>query len=133
MRLRLRRPRYQRSVRVLLAFALVIPAGTILQVSGPNPASLVFSGVLVALALFSAIEAFRWVVVITRHGIGIRGVLGMQTAWLAWGEIVQIDVDGPVVSLTTRGRSVHQVQLEPRAAALLGRMVEREIVGRVRL
>ena len=106
---------------MLLAFALVIPAGTILQVSGPNPASLVFSGGLVGLALLSAIEAFRWVVVITRHGIGIRGV------------IVQIEVDGAVVSLTTRGRSIHQVQLEPRTAALLGRMVEREIVGRARL
>jgi hypothetical protein len=130
MRIRLRRPRYQRSVRILLAFALVIPAASVTQVAGPNPVSLLLSLVLVALAGLSVYDAFRRIVVVTRYGIGIAGVITAATTWLAWGEIVRVDTEGPVVSLTTRDRAVYQVQIDSRAAALLTRMVERRMLGR---
>ncbi|MFW5784119.1 MAG: hypothetical protein ACOCY8_06335, partial [Spirochaetota bacterium] len=84
MRIRLRRPRYQRNVRLLLAFALVIPAAGILQASGPNATSWFVTLILGAFAALAVYSAFRWVIVITRHGIGIAGTLGATTAWLAW-------------------------------------------------
>jgi hypothetical protein len=130
MRIRLRRPRYQRNVRILLAFALVIPAAGVTQVSGTNPASLFLTVVLTVLAAWSVYDGFRWIAVVTRYGIGIAGVVGMGTTWLAWGEITRVEVEGMVVSLTTRDRAIYQIQIEPRAARFLARMVERQIVGR---
>ena len=130
MRIRLRRPRYQRNVRILLAFALVIPAAGVTQVSGTNPASLFLTVVLAVLAAWSVYDGFRWIAVVTRYGIGIAGVVGMGTTWLAWGEITRVEVEGMVVSLTTRDRAIYQIQIEPRAARFLARMVERQIVGR---
>jgi len=130
MRIRIRRPRYQRSVRILLAFALLIPAGGIIQAAGVNEVSTIVGLIFVALAGLSLYDALRHVAVITRHGIGIAGTLGARTAWLAWQEILQIDVEDGVVSLTTRGRAMYQLQLDQRAANVMGRMVERHIVGR---
>ena len=83
-----------------------------------------------SLAAVSAYDAWRHVVVVTRHGIGIAGRLGVRTTWLAWPEIVHIDVTDAVVSLTTRDRAIHQLQLDRRVAQFIGRMVERQIVGR---
>jgi hypothetical protein len=113
---------------VLLAFALVIPAAGITSVAGANPVSWFATVVLVGLAGISLYEAYRWVVVIVRHGIGIADMLGLGTTWLAWSEIVSVEIDGVVVSLATRGRQVYQVQLDQRAARLLARMVERNLV-----
>lgn len=129
MRVRLRRPRYQRNVRVLLAFALVIPAAGIAQVSGPNPVSWFITAVFIGLAGLSVYDAYRHVVVITRHGMGIAGSLGAGTTWLAWREIVHVAIDGPVVSLTTRGQQLYHVQLDRRAATVLTRMIERNLVA----
>ncbi|MFW5745049.1 MAG: hypothetical protein ACOC2D_17390 [Spirochaetota bacterium] len=130
MRIRLRRPRYQRNVRILLAFALIIPAAGVTQLSGTNPASLFLTVVLTLLAAWSVYDAYRWIAVVTRYGIGIAGVVGTGTTWLAWGEITRVEVEGMVVSLTTRGRAIYQIQIDPRAARFLARMVERQIVGR---
>jgi len=115
----------------LLAFALIIPAAGVTQAAGPNPVSVVLTAILAVAALLSVYDAYRWVVVITRHGLGIAGRLGLGTVWLAWGEIVQVDVEGVVVSITTRGNIVYQTQLDRRAADFLGRMIERSIVGRM--
>ncbi|HKJ85399.1 MAG TPA: hypothetical protein VKA06_04950 [Spirochaetia bacterium] len=130
MRIRIRRPRYQRNVRILLAFALLIPAGGIVQAAGANEVSIIVGLIFVALAGLSLYDAARHLAVITRHGIGIVGTLGSRTVWLAWGEILQIDVTDGVVSLTTRDRAIYQLQLDYRAASVMGRMVERQIVGR---
>lgn len=133
MRIRLRRPRYQRNVRVLLAFALIIPAAGVTQISGTNPASLFLTILLTLLAAWSVYDAYRWIAVVTRYGIGIAGVVGLGTTWLSWGEITRVEIEGMVVSLTTRGRTVYQIQVDPRAARFLARMVERQIVGRAPL
>lgn len=130
MRIRVRRPRYQRSVRILLAFALLLPAGGVLQVARPNPASLFLTSALVLASGWSLYDAFRWVVVITRHGVGVVGVIFASTTWIAWSEITRVEVDGIVVSLHTRGRAIHQIQVDARAARVLGRMVERQLLGR---
>ena len=130
MRISLYRPRYQRNVRILLAFALLLPAGGVAQAAGPNPVSWALTGFLVIAALLTVYDAYRRVLIVTRQGIGIVGTAGMGITWLAWGEIVQGDVDGVVVSITTRGNVIYQAQLDARAARFLGRMVERNIVGR---
>jgi len=132
MRIPLRRPRYQRNARILLSFALLIPAAGIIQAAGPNEISVGVAVVLVLLAMVTFYDAVRRVAVITRQGIGIAGTLGSGTAWLAWQEILRIQVTDSVVSLTTRGRAIYQLQLDPRVARLVGRMVERQITGRTR-
>ena len=130
MRISLYRPRYQRNVRILLAFALLLPAGGVAQAAGPNPVSWTLTALLVLAALLTVYDAYRRVLIVTRQGIGIVGTVGMGITWLAWGEIVQVDVDGVVVSITARGDTVYQTQLDRRAADFLGRMIERNIVGR---
>lgn len=133
MRIRLRRPRYQRNVRVLLAFAFVIPAAGIMQAAGTNTVSSTVSVVLLLASAASVWDAYRWIVIITRHGIGIAGVPGSGVTWLAWGEILQVDLQVNVVSLTTRGAAIHHLQLDQRAAYLLCRMVERHLVRGARI
>lgn len=130
MRISLYRPRYQRNVRILLAFALLLPAGGVAQAAGPNPVSWALTASLVIAALLTVFDAYRRVLIVTRQGIGIVGTLGMGVTWLAWGEILQVEVDGVVVSITARGNAVYQAQLDERAARFLGRMIERNIVGR---
>jgi hypothetical protein len=127
MPLRLRRPRYQRHVRVLLAFALVIPSAGLFQLSGTNPVTLVVAGLTIAGVGLVVWDAYRQVVVITRYGIGVAGTIGSPTEWLTWAEIVRVEVDEPVVSITTRDQRLYQLQLDLRVARLLSRMVERHL------
>ncbi len=127
MHLRLRRPKYQRNVRVLLAFALVIPSAGLFQVSGTNPVTIAVAGLTIAAIALVIWDAYRQVVVITRYGIGVAGTIGSPTEWLTWGEIVRVELDEPVVSITTRDQRLYQLQLDARVARLLSRMVERHL------
>ncbi|TVQ22356.1 MAG: hypothetical protein EA382_12215 [Spirochaetaceae bacterium] len=127
MHLRLRRPRYQRNVRVLLAFALAIPSAGLFQVSGTNPVTVLVAGLTIAGIVLVVWDAYRWIVVITRYGIGVAGTFGSPTEWLTWAEIVRVELDEPVVSITTRDQRLYQLQLDTRVARLLSRMVERNL------
>ena len=127
MHLRLRRPKYQRNVRVLLAFALVIPSAGLFQVAGTNPVTVAVAVLTIVAVVLVVWDANRQVVVITRYGIGVAGTLGSPTDWLTWGEIVRVELDEPVVSITTRDQRHYQLQLDARVARLLSRMVERHL------
>lgn len=127
MHLRLRRPKYQRNVRVLLAFALVIPSAGLFQVAGTNPVTVAVAVLTIVAVVLVVWDANRQVVVITRYGIGVAGTLGSPTDWLTWGEIVRVELDEPVVSITTRDQRHYQLQLDARVARLLSRMVERNL------
>ncbi len=128
MSIRIHRPQHQRNVRVLLAFALVIPATGILGVSGLNPVSVVVTLLLLGFAVYMVYDAYRWIVVITRHGIGIAGS-GGATTWLSWAEIVRVAVEEQTVSLTAKNRQMYQLSIGRRPALLFARMVERHMVG----
>ena len=127
MHLRLRRPKYQRNVRVLLAFALVIPSAGLFQVAGTNPVTVAVAVLTIVAVVLVVWDANRQVVVITRYGIGVAGTFGSPTDWLTWGEIVRVELDEPVVSITTRDQRHYQLQLDARVARLLSRMVERHL------
>lgn len=129
MSIRVHRPQHQRNGRVLLAFALVIPAAGIIQVSGVNPVSVVATICLLGYSVYLVYDAYRWILIITRHGIGIAGSVGIPTTWLSWAEIVQIDVEEQTVALTAKNRQLYQLAIGRRAARFLSRMVERHMVG----
>jgi hypothetical protein len=129
MTVHVRRPRHQRHVRVLLGFALVIPAAGIVQAAGVSPLALAAVAVLLSAAVFSAYDAYRWVLVIHRYGVGVRQSVGIRVVWVTWRDIVEIDVVDDVLSLTTREPAVYQVQSGRRSAELVSRMVERALVA----
>jgi hypothetical protein len=128
MRVRIRRLKYQRNARVLLAFALLIPAAGFLTVAGPNTVSLTAVSSLVLLAFVSLYDALRVAVVVNRYGIGIAGALFSPMRWFAWSEIVQVETDAPIVALTTRSRELFQVHVDTRAARFITAMVGRTIM-----
>ena len=141
MRVRIRRPAYQRNVRILLAAALLIPAAGFLPaaVAGLAPGSspdigasvgLVAVAVLAALAGIAVFDAVRPVVIVTRLGIGIAGRIGAQPTWIAWSEIVRVEADAGVVSIETRGRQLYQLGLSSRAARFIAGRVERQMSRR---
>ena len=150
MRVKLHRPRYQRNARILLAAALLIPAAGFLPAavtdahiggsgggeqvahSTDQRGPLALPGIavlaLVTAAVLVVLDALRWVAIVTRHGIGIAGRIGVQPAWIAWSEIVRVDEDNGVVSIETRGRQLYQLGLSARAAGFVSRTAEREQV-----
>lgn len=129
VRVRIRRPRHQQNARVLLAFALVIPAAGVLRVAGPNPVSLTAAAALILLATTSVYDAYRVVLVVTRYGIGVAGPLLAPVAWFAWGEILRVETDPPVVSFTTRSNDHYQLYLDPRAATFLASAIGRSMLA----
>jgi hypothetical protein len=138
MRVKIRRPQYQRNVRVLLGAALLIPAAGFLPASvaqtgaaSGNPGALVpvFAvGMFGIVAIVCVYDALRWIVIVTPRGIGIAGTLGASTAWLAWSEIVRVETRGSVAILTTRSQEMYQLELTTRTAEFLGRMVHHHLV-----
>ena len=130
MRVRIRRPQHQRRSRTLLAFALVIPAAGIVSAAGANSVSVTAATAFVALAVITIYDAGRVVLIVTRHGLGIAGPLFASIRWFAWTEVVEIDADAPVVSITTTGREMFQMFLEPRTAVLVASMVRRSMIAR---
>ncbi len=138
MRVKLRRPQYQRNVRILLGAALLIPAAGFLPASLAQAAvthgrpGAVVPGLAVGLfgilAVVCVYDALRWVVIVTPRGIGIAGTLGTSATWLAWSEIVRVETHASVAVLTTRSREMYQLELTARTAGFLGRMVHRHLV-----
>ncbi len=138
MIVRIRRPRYQRNVRILLGAALLIPPagflpGSIAQAAATHgrPAAvvpIVAVGLFGVLAVVCVYDALRWVVIVTPRGIGIAGTLGASTTWLAWQEIVRVETNGSVAVLTTRSREMYQLELTTRTTGFLGRMIHRHLV-----
>lgn len=138
MRVRIRRPQYQRNVRILLGAALLIPAAGFLPASvtqagaahaSPGALVPVFAvGLFGILAVVCVYDALRWVVIVTPRGLGIAGTLGASSAWLAWSEIVRVETQGSIAVLTTRSQQMYQLELTMRTAEFLGRMVHRHLV-----
>lgn len=129
MTIRVRRPRHQRQVRVLLSFAVIIPSAGIVQAAGISPIALAAVVALLSSGTFAVYDAYRSVFVIHRHGVGIRGLLGVRTVWLTWRDIVELDVEEDTLSLTTREPAIYQVQTGRRPAELVSRMVQRNLVA----
>ena len=137
MTIRLRRPRYQRNVRILLAAALLVPAAGFFPAAAratfpaADPGAfvpVVAVGVLALLALVCIYDALRWVVLITVHGIGIAGTFGTGTTWIAWTEIVRVETHDGTAVLATKGQQLYQLELSSRMAGFLCRMVKRHLV-----
>jgi hypothetical protein len=138
MRVRIRRPTYQRNVRILLGAALLIPAAGFLPASIAHAAGtygrpaavvpVIAVGLFGVLAVVCVYDALRWVVIVTPRGIGIAGTLGASATWLSWAEIVRVDTSGSIAVLTTRGRQMYQLELTTRTAGFLGRMIHRHLV-----
>lgn len=133
MRVRIRRLKYQRNARVLLSFALLIPAAGFLTAAGLNSVSMTGAATLVLLAAVSFYDAYRTAIVVNRYGIGIAGPLFSAMRWFAWSEILQVETDAPVVSLTMRSRELYQIHVDPRAARFISTMVSRTIMTRPQL
>jgi len=127
MRVKLFRPPYQRNVKLLLAFAILIPAAGFLEAAGSNPISVSAAGILALVAAAVAVDAVRFIVLVTRQGIAIRRTLGSGLVWLSWTEIVRVAAVDAVLVLETRGRVIYQLQMTPRSAAFVARMVCRQI------
>ena len=124
MRVRLYRPAFQRRARCLLAVALLLPAAGFFQAAGVNPITIGASVVLVLTAVGFVYDSLRPVAIVIRSGILIAGTLGHGVSSVSWSEIVRVESTGGVVSLTTSGRSLYQIQVDTRAARFLSRMVE---------
>lgn len=124
MRVRLYRPALQRRARSLLAVAVLLPGAGFLRAAGVNPITVVASAALVLTAAGLVYDALRPIAIVIRSGVLIPGALGHEAASVSWGEIVRVESTGGVVSLTTNGRSLYQIQVDTRAAQFLSRMVE---------
>lgn len=128
MRLRLFRPLYQRRARVLLATALLLPAAGFFRAAGINPITIAASAMLLVAAAFVTADALRVVAVIVPSGLLVRGSLGRPETAISWNEIVRVEEpDVGVVSISTRGKAMYQLQLDARAAGVMSRIVERRI------
>ena len=127
MRVRLHRPVHQRRARCLLGIALLLPGAGFLQAAGLNPITIGASGVLVLIAAGVIHDALRPVAIVIRSGILLAGTFGHRASSVSWSEIVRVESAGVVVSLTTTGRMLYQIQVDPRAARFLSRMVERAL------
>jgi len=130
VRVRLYRPVHQRRARLLLAIALLLPAGGFLDAAGINPVTVLASGALVVGSLFIAIAALRPVAVVLRTGIIIAGTIGSPSTGLSWKEIVRVEQIDDVVSVETVGNSIYQIQLDRRAARFLSRMIAHALTVR---
>jgi hypothetical protein len=113
----------------LLSFALVIPAAGIVQAAGLSPVALAAVAGLLAGGAYLVFDAYRWIFIIHRYGVGIRGVLGNRTVWISWQEIVELDTEDDILEITTREPAIYQVQTGRRPAELVSRMVERNLVA----
>lgn len=128
MRLPLFRPVSQKRARVLLGIALLLPAAGFLRAAGVNPITVTASAVLVVAAVAVTADALRAVAVILPSGLLIRGSLGRPGTAISWNEIVRVEEpDLGVVSISTRGKAIYQIQLDTRAAGIMSRIVERRI------
>jgi hypothetical protein len=85
--------------------------------------------ILVACSLLLIYDAYRWVLIITRHGIGIAGSPGARTVWLGWQELTSVESRSGVLSVTARHGSVYQVEVGSRAAGVVSRLMQRNLVG----
>ena len=121
--LRVYRPRPQKVARVLLAFALLLPVAALFQAVGVTRLAVGASFVLGILAAALVFGAFRPVLIVGRHGLGVVGLFPGEVHWLTWPEISAVTTDGAVVSLTTTGKMIYQVRIDIRSAALLRRIV----------
>jgi hypothetical protein len=130
MRVRLYRPIQQRRARCLLGIALLLPAAGFIQAAGLNPVTGFASAVLLLGFIAVVIMALRPVIVVLRSGILIFGSFGQPTASVAWGEIVRVESTDGVVSLTTSGKALYQIQVDTRTAGFLSRMIEQSISSR---
>jgi hypothetical protein len=133
VRIRLYRPVAARRARSLLALALLLPAAGFLSAAGPNPVTIATSAAFAALAVVTFYSALRPIAVVVRSGLLITGAFGQPNHALSWGEIVRVERDDDVVGIATSNEKLYQLQLDPRAALLLSRMIERHIVAGARL
>ena len=120
---RVYRPRQQRVARVLLAFALLLPAAAFFQAIGVTKLTIGAASVLGICSLALAFGAVRPVLIVGRHGLGVVGLLPGEVHWLTWPEISELSTEGAVVALTTTGKMIYHVQIDARAADLVRRMV----------
>jgi len=125
MRVRLYRPISQRRARSLLGIALLVPGAGFLQATGANPVTLVAAAALLLAATGVVFTALRPVATVLRSGIIIAGVFGSSASMISWSEIVRIESTDGLVSLTTAGRTLYQIQIDSRTARFLSRMAER--------
>ncbi|MEE8441959.1 MAG: hypothetical protein V3S41_09570 [Spirochaetia bacterium] len=123
-RVRLYRPAIRRRARCLLAVALLLPGAGFLQAGGVNSITIVASGALLLAAAGVVYDALRPVVIVIRAGIMIAGAFGYGAAGISWNQIVRVELTGGVVSLTTTGRMLYQIEVDLRAARFLSRMAE---------
>ena len=128
MRVRLYRPAFQRRARCLLAIALLLPGAGFFQAAGVNPITIGASILLVLVAAGIVYDSLRPVAIIIRPGILIAGTLGHGVSSVSWSEIARVESTDGLVSLTTTGRILYQIQIDPRAARFLSRMVERAVL-----
>jgi hypothetical protein len=120
---RIYRPRPQRVARMLLAFALLLPVAALFQAIGITRLTVFSTTALLVLAGSVLFGALRPVLIVGNHGLGVVGLFPADVNWLTWPEITAITTEGSVVSLTTTGKMVYQVQIDIRSTALLRRMV----------
>ena len=129
MRVRIYRPRHQRNARVLLAIALLLPAGGILQAAGVNPVSAAASVLCAFAAAFILYDSLRPVLTVLRSGLLISGALGQRATSISWNEITRVEESPGAVSISTRGAAIFQLHVDSRAARFLCRMVERQLLA----
>lgn len=129
MRVRLYRPAFQRRARCLLAIALLLPGAGFFQAAGVNPITIGASVVLVLAAAGIVYDSLRPVAIVIRAGILIAGTLGHRVFSVSWSEIVRVETADGVASLTTTGQILYQIQIDPRAARFLSRMVEHTLAS----
>jgi hypothetical protein len=92
--------------------------------------SIVASVLLAGLAVVLIMDAVRPTATVVRHGLLVRARLGGAPETIGWSEIVRIEMSHGAVGLTTLGKNIYQLHVDDRAAAFLGRMVQRSVTAR---
>lgn len=106
---------------------MLIPAAGFLQAAGVNTITLTAATTLAIAGLVIAVEALRSVMTVTRDGLIIRRRMGGGDVVLVWADIEKVKVESALLVVTTKSRSVYQLELTERAAALVGRSFQRSL------
>lgn len=112
----LQRPRQDRVARWVLAAALYIPAGALIERSGLNSLSLTFIVAVLLASIGLVAGARRAVVVCTASGIELRAPAGREQTFLSWSEVAGIDRRAEGVLIRRYREHPVQVKLDPRDA-----------------
>lgn len=132
LRVRIRRPGYQRNRKVTIGAVAVVAAVGLFFVPQSGPLVMFISTALLVIAGVTIWDGLRVVLTLNRHGMGIAEGLGAGTTWVAWAAINQVKLQPGTVSVWTDSRVMYQFHIPRRVRESLEQVIQIHLTRRER-